>query len=339
MGRFSRTILLAMVLALVAIFSSTSSSSFAVDAQPASTQEHLQKKVSRLQAKASANRGIVELDTKAFDEVMAMPRNYSMVVLFTALGPEFKCAPCHLFDSEYRLVGAGWSKLKDKSKLFIGTLDFRVGQAIFQKFGMNSAPSVLYFPASETATINPLNRYELHKRGFKAEPFLEWLNDKAGTELQINRPFDFMALGVKVLMTVGVCLWAYVLYYKAGKIFGSKHFWTAVSMIIMVVMISGHMWNQIRNPPYMARGRDGPAFIAQGFQNQIGIETQLVAFIYTVLSGTVIALIGLVPRIENPGSQRIAVLAAMGLLVFMYSVLIQFFKVKNSGYPFALLFW
>ncbi|KAF9178667.1 oligosaccharyl transferase subunit ost3/OST6, partial [Haplosporangium sp. Z 767] len=279
MGYFSRTVLLAVVLALVAIFSSASSSSFAVDAQPASG-ELLQKKVSRLQAKASANKGIIELDTKAFEEVMAMPRNYSMVVLFTAVGPEFQCAPCLHFDPEYRLVGAGWSKLKDKSKLFMGILDFRAGQAIFQKFGMNSAPSVLYFPASETTTISPLNRYEFNKRGFQAEPFLEWLNARAGTDLRIKRPFDYMALGVKALAVVGACLWAYVLYNKAGKILGSKHSWTAISLIIMVVMISGHMWNQIRNPPYMARGRDGhPAFIAQGFQNQIGIETQLVAAI------------------------------------------------------------
>ena len=45
-------------------------------------------------------------------------------------------------------------------------------------------------------------------------------------------------------------------------------------------MISGHMWNQIRNPPYSVPGRDGRAgFIAQGFQNQFGLETQIVAVI------------------------------------------------------------
>lgn len=38
------------------------------------------------------------------------------------------------------------------------------------------------------------------------------------------------------------------------------------------------MWNQIRHPPYSMPSRDGrPGFIAPGFQNQFGLETQIVA--------------------------------------------------------------
>lgn len=54
------------------------------------------------------------------------------------------------FDPEYKLVAAGWSKLADKSQFFLGVLDFKAGQAIFQKFGMNSAPSVLFFPPTDS---------------------------------------------------------------------------------------------------------------------------------------------------------------------------------------------
>ncbi|KAG0339899.1 hypothetical protein BG004_006632, partial [Podila humilis] len=54
----------------------------------------LAKKVARLQAKATANKGIISLDSNAFEEVLAKPRNYSMVVLFTAMSSEFKCIPC-----------------------------------------------------------------------------------------------------------------------------------------------------------------------------------------------------------------------------------------------------
>jgi oligosaccharyltransferase complex subunit gamma len=58
------------------------------------TEELIAKKVSRLQAKAAKSKGIIELDSIAFDDVLAKPRNYSMVVLFTAISPEFQCAPC-----------------------------------------------------------------------------------------------------------------------------------------------------------------------------------------------------------------------------------------------------
>lgn len=95
MGLTSRALLLALILALVAIFSaSSSSSSLVVDAQSQANQELLQKKITRLQAKAVKNKGIIELDTNSFEEVLAKPRNYSMAVLFTAISPEFQCVPC-----------------------------------------------------------------------------------------------------------------------------------------------------------------------------------------------------------------------------------------------------
>ncbi|KAG0204938.1 oligosaccharyl transferase subunit ost3/OST6 [Mortierella sp. GBA30] len=336
MRRFSRPMLLVLILALVAMLSS----SVTTDAQPQMAQELLQKKVNRLQAKATKGRGIIELDTNSFEEVMAKPRNYSMVVLFTAISPEFNCVPCLNFGPEYKFVAAGWSKLVDKSQLFFGVLDFKVGQAIFQKFGMNSAPSVLYFPPSDAISSQPaLDRYDFGRSGFQAESFANWLNARAGTNIKVQRPFDFFGFTLNVLGVVGAFFTAYVLFTKAGKILGSKYVWSAVSMFTIFVMISGHMWNQIRSPPYTVPGRDGrPGFIAQGFQNQFGLETQIVAVIYAVLTGSIIALIGIVPRIENPISQRIAVWVSMGLFAFMFSVLIQFFRIKNPGYPFTLMF-
>lgn len=56
--------------------------------------ELLAQKVSRLEASAIKSRGVIELDSTTFGEVMAAPRNYTMVVLFTAISPEFQCVPC-----------------------------------------------------------------------------------------------------------------------------------------------------------------------------------------------------------------------------------------------------
>lgn len=63
------------------------------------------------------------------------------------------------FDPEYRMVAAGWNKLPNKS-LFFGVLDFKLGQAVFQKFGMNSAPSALFFPLGSGQN----DRYDFGKR-------------------------------------------------------------------------------------------------------------------------------------------------------------------------------
>ena len=139
-------------------------------------------------------------------------------------------------------------------------------------------------------------------------------------------------------------------------------------------MISGHMWNQIRNPPYSMPGRDGsPGFIAAGFQNQFGLETQIVAVICmywilvvelfmcsflnklglltfnsvldgafgcvdAVLCGAVIALIGSITDIKNPAQQRSAVWIWLGIFGVMFSMLLYIFRLKNPGYPFRFLF-
>ncbi|KAF9201708.1 oligosaccharyl transferase subunit ost3/OST6 [Haplosporangium sp. Z 27] len=338
MGFSTRTLLLALALSIFAILAS--SSSLIVDAQPKVTQDVLQKKIANLQAKANKNKGVIELDSLAFEEVMAKPRNYSMAILFTAVGPEFQCVPCLNFDPEFKLVASGWSKLPDKTKLFFGSLDFKVGQAVFQKFGMNSAPSVLFFPPSDSISSNPASdRYDFSRNGFTAEPFANWVNSKAEIKLHVQRPIDFVALAVKVLGGLSFLGTIYIIFTKAGSISTSKYFWSAASMFTIFIMISGHMWNQIRGPPYTVPGRDGrPGFIAQGFQNQFGLETQIIAVVYAVITGSIISLIGVVPRIENPSTQRMAVWISMGIFVFMFSVLIQIFRVKNPGYPFTLLF-
>ncbi|KAF9342901.1 oligosaccharyl transferase subunit ost3/OST6 [Mortierella sp. AD094] len=336
MGFSTRTLFLTMTLALITLFAS---SSFTVDAQ-SNVADVLQKKVTSLQAKAVKNKGVIELDSLAFEEVMAKPRNYSMAILFTAIGPEYQCVPCLNFDPEFKLVASGWSKLPDKTKIFFGSLDFKVGQAVFQKFGMNSAPSVLFFPSSDSISSNPLSdRYDFSRNGFTAEPFANWVNARSGTDIKVQRPIDIVALAVKVLGVFAFIGTIYLIYTKAGKLSSSKYLWSALSMFTIFIMISGHMWNQIRNPPYTVPGRDGqPGFIAQGFQNQLGLETQIVAVLYAVLTGSVISLIGVVPRIENPSMQRMAVWLSMGLFAFMFSVLIQIFRVKNPSYPFTLMF-
>ncbi|KAF9306087.1 oligosaccharyl transferase subunit ost3/OST6 [Mortierella antarctica] len=266
---------------------------------------------------------------------MAAPRNYTMVVLFTAISPEFQCVPCKNFDPEYRMVAAGWSKLLNRSQLFFGVLDFKLGQEVFQKFGMNSAPSALFFPLGGLEN----DRYDFGKSGFQAEAFAGWLSARSGIPLKVQRPFDFAAVSLNLLAVFGVLVAGHYMYNRAGKIIRSKYLWASVSLFTIFVMISGHMWNQIRNPPYTMPSRDGnPSFIAAGFQTQFGLETQIVAVIYAVLCGAVVSLFSSIPRIEDPAKQRFAVWVWMTILGILFSILLQFFRLKNPAYPYRLLF-
>lgn len=157
--------------------------------------------------------------------------------------------------------------------------------------------------------------------------------------------------------------WPYLL-----PVIQNRNFWAAISLISILLFTSGHMFNHIRKVPYVAGdGRGGISYFAGGFQNQFGLETQIVAAMcmsppilspviyspfYTssspgmvrvliykadgVLSFTAISLAIKVPRILDPKAQQVAVLAWAGVLFVMYSFLLSVFRIKNGGYPFSL---
>jgi len=58
----------------------------------------------------------------------------------------------------------------------------------------------------------------------------------------------------------------------------SRNLWAAISLITILLFTSGHMYNHIRSVPYVAGdNKGGVSYFAGGFQNQLGLETQIVA--------------------------------------------------------------
>lgn len=55
-----------------------------------------------------------------------------------------------------------------------------------------------------------------------------------------------------------------------------------------------------------------------------------------VLSFATISLALKAPRISNPRTQGITVVASGAVLFLMYSYLLSVFRMKNGGYPFSL---
>lgn len=59
-----------------------------------------------------------------------------------------------------------------------------------------------------------------------------------------------------------------------------KNVWTLGCILFILMFTSGYMFNAIRNTPFtQSNGRGGFNYIVGGFQNQLGVETQIVATI------------------------------------------------------------
>lgn len=155
-----------------------------------------------------------------------------------------------------------------------------------------------------------------------------------------------MLLGAVTFVSVA---WPYIL-----PIVQNRNLWAAISLIIVLLFTSGHMFNHIRKVPYVAGdGRGGMSYFAGGFSNQFGLETQIVAAMckfwliaflkYEVLISTdgvlsfaTIALALKVPRMADAKNQQVAVVLWGSVMFLMYSFLLSVFRIKNGGYPFYL---
>lgn len=120
--------------------------------------------------------------------------------------------------------------------------------------------------------------------------------------------------------------------------FFSHAIWSVGSIMFIVNMCSGAMWNRIRNAPYAGATKDGKGIqvIHSGFQSQFQVETQVISALYLILSILVILLIYRVPKIKDASSQRMTLYLLMGGFLFFDSLLVKVFKMKNGSYPFGL---
>lgn len=66
------------------------------------------------------------------DYVKATPRNYSMIILFTAMAQQRQCMICRVASEEFQIVANSFRYSQAYSnKLFFGVVDFDEGSDIF----------------------------------------------------------------------------------------------------------------------------------------------------------------------------------------------------------------
>ncbi|KAA6413410.1 MAG: oligosaccharyl transferase subunit [Lasallia pustulata] len=286
----------------------------------------------------------LKLDDGSYDELTALPRDYSVVVLLTALEARFGCQLCRDFQPEWDLIGKSWNRgdRRGESRVLYGTLDFADGKGTFQKLMLQTAPVLLLFPP--TAGINARTegqpiRYDFNMGPPSADQVYGWITRHLpdGPKPPIHRPFNYVRIVAVTTSTLGVITFLSVASPYILPVIQNRNLWAAISLIIILLFTSGHMFNHIRKVPYVAsNGKGGISYFAGGFSNQFGLETQIVAAMYGVLSFATIALALKVPRMADPKKQQVAVFLWGGVMFGMYSFLMSVFRIKNGGYPFHL---
>lgn len=101
----------------------------------------------------------------------------------------------------------------------------------------------------------------------------------------VKRPVNWLkwtVIIVTVLTTVGIIAKAWHLILPVIQ---SRFLWAVGTLFLILAFTSGYMFNSIRKTPYVAGNpQGGISYFAPGFQNQLGIETQIIGFLCKHLS-------------------------------------------------------
>ncbi|EDU41285.1 OST3-OST6 domain containing protein [Pyrenophora tritici-repentis] len=296
-------------------------------------------------AKALSQGQPIKLDDVSYSKLTKAPRDYGVTVLLTALETRFGCTLCREFQPEWNLLGKSWLKGdKDgQTRTVFGTLDFVDGKATFQSLMLQTAPVILYFPPTLGPNAKPDAqpvRFDFTAGPQTAEQIHAWVARQVKTDAPIpsvSRPINWVKIITVTVSVLGGITAIAVASPYIVPILQNRNLWAAISLILVLLFTSGHMFNHIRKTPYVSGdGKGGLSYFAGGFSSQYGLESQIVAAIYGVLSFAAISLALKVPRIKDPRAQSFAVFLWSGVLFGMYSFLLSVFRIKNGGYPFWL---
>lgn len=117
-----------------------------------------------------------------------------------------------------------------------------------------------------------------------AEQLHSWITRHLppGPKPPIHRPLNYVRIVTVTTTVLGLISFFSIAAPYILPIVQNRNLWAAISLLIILLFTSGHMFNHIRKVPYVAGdGSGGIAYFAGGFSNQFGLETQIVAAMCT----------------------------------------------------------
>lgn len=287
----------------------------------------------------NSKKSVIRMNGEKFKQyVKGVPRNYSVILMLTALQPQRQCSVCKQANDEFTIVANSWRYSQQFSnKLFFAMVDFDEGSDVFQQLKLSTAPVFMHFPPK--GKPKKADTMDIHRVGFAAEQLARWVQERTDIQIRIFRPPNYsgtLALALLFSLVGGL------LYLKRNSLefFYNRTFWGIAALSVIFAMTSGQMWNHIRGPPVMHKNPSTGAihYIHGSSQGQFIAETYMVM----LLNAAIVAGFILMSEANNlkgdPGKKRVFALVGLGCVAVFFSLLLSIFRSKYQGYPYSFLF-
>lgn len=267
----------------------------------------------------------------------ASPRNYSVVLMLTALAPQRQCSICKEADSEFTILANSWRYSQQySSRVFFAMVDFDEGPDVFSALRLNSAPMFMHFPPK--GKPKKTDMYDIQRMGFSAEQLAKWVGERTDVHVRVFRPPNYMGavmMGFLIIMIGGL------LYVRRKNLefLYNRTYWAIGALCVVFAMTSGQMWNHIRGPPYAHRNpQTGQvSYIHGSSQAQFVAETHIVIVLNAFYVAGIILLNEKAMEVKEVGKRRLIVIVGLGLVALFFSLLLSVFRSKYHGYPYSFL--
>lgn len=318
----------------------------------------------KLYKEAQKNNGVIQLTNTNFHKVLGGKRDAHVVLLLTATNPQVGCTLCIEFESEFSQVAQSWQQDHPKglssdgeSGLFFARADYepRRNGEVFTHFKVNNVPRVFVLPPGDDMDLFRIMNLPAESGATRVAWVIQSLSELTGfNDYKMHEPINWGSVIITSLSTAIVTFIVKKNTAIAARVITSKAVWGVGTVFVIVLWISGYMFNSIRGSQYAGVSADGSKvlyFLEGQQQNQFGVETQIVSVIYGALIANILCLIKFVPYAKKfyahdrngkpTPSKAILIELTLALtfssfLYLSYSALVAVFRLKSVGYPFKL---
>lgn len=300
-------------------------------------EDVLAEKVEQL-TEWSLKKPVIRLNTDKFKYyVKSPPRNYSIVVMLTALSSHRDCQICRPANDEFQIVASSWRYSSQFSnKLFFAMVDFDDAPDVFKMLNTASAPQFILFGRTG-GKPKPADNFDMTRVGFSAEQIGKWINDRTEINIKVFRPPNYSGLLLVVLLVMMI---GSLLYVKRNNLefLYNKTTWSLIVISSILMFISGQMWNQIRGPPMVYRNPQTGVvgFFAGGHGYQFIAETYIVFAIYGSIVAGVILMNEAPKYVSETTKKKVMAVSGLIMMTFFFSMILSIFRSKYQGYPYSL---
>jgi len=311
---------------------------FLASAQQVQKTMPLEEKVKNLQDMLM-KRPLINLNVDKWKNyVKSAPRNYSMIVMFTALSVGVNCPICKpAYDEFYILANSYRYAHMNTKAVYFAIVDYEEAPQVFQQMNLNTAPVIYHFPAKGSRKKH--DQMDFQRMGIDADAMAKFVADRTEVHIRVLRPPNYAA---PVVVSLLVMLVLGLLYMRRNNLefLYNRTFWGIICLCIVFAFMSGQMWNHIRGPPFVMTNPQTreTSFIHGSTQFQLVAETYIVLVLYATVTLGVILLNESVEGKGDSGKRRVLVYVGLGLVVVFFSLLLSVFRSKYQGYPYHFLF-